>query len=334
MPNAYKYATASVAGTIRKSNIALGINSSVDYGPTDTTDFWNGITPPTNGYTIYVTKSIQGPSIQVAHSDNQLIQFIQQYEPTITSVSGALDWAVRRNNILISNRDYGDIVTNGLKFAVDPTFVASAPKSSSRLHDIAVNGLYTGSYAGGATWVNTSSGSLSFGGSIDYMDFGDPGNIGVDLTDKTICCWINKTANGNYGLVDKDFDNGAPNYGGWGFWIQSNNKLWWWNHANLDLLDNGTATVSNNTWTHCAVTYDYTNKTARFYINATLNSTRTNTNIVEKSSAGARLLIGETRNGAGFSFSGRIGPTQIYNRVLTATEITQNYNAQKGLYGL
>lgn len=114
MPNAYKYATASVSNTIRKSNIALGVNSSVDYGPTTTTDFWSGITPPTNGYTIYVTKSIQGPSIQVASSDSQLVTFIKQYEPTITSVSGALDWAVRRNNILIVNRDYDDIVTNGL----------------------------------------------------------------------------------------------------------------------------------------------------------------------------------------------------------------------------
>lgn len=334
MPNAYKYATASVAGTIRKSNIALGVNTSVEYGPTTTTDFWNGITPPTNGYTIYVTKSIQGPSIQVAYSDAQLVQFIQQYDPTITSASGALDWAIRRNNILVANRDYGDIVTSGLKFAVDPTFVGSAPKSSSRLYDIGSNGIYTGSYVAGASWVNTSSGSISLGGSVDYINFGDPGNIGVDISDKTICVWINKTSNGNYGLVDKDFDSGVPNYGGWGLWITSGNKLWWWNHANLDLIDDGSTSVSNSTWTHCAVTYDNTGKTAKFYINTTLNSTKTNATIVEKSSAGANLLIGATRNGTGFAFPGRIGPVQIYNRVLTSTEITQNYNAQKGLYGL
>lgn len=334
MPNAYKYSTTFVSGSIRKSNIALGINSSVDYGPTDVTEFWSGITPPTNGYTIYVTKSLQGPSIQVAHSDSQLIQFIQQYQPSVTSVSGALDWAISRNNILIVNRDYEDIVTDRLKFAVDPTFVASSPRMTSKIYDIAVNGAYSGSYINNAVWTGSSSGSISLGGSVDYVDFGDMGNIGIDLSDKSICVWINKTANGNYGLVDKDFDNGAPNYGGWGFWIQSNNKLWWWNHANLDLLDNGTATVSNNTWTHCAVTYDYANKTARFYINGTLNSTRTNTNIVEKSSAGARLLLGETRNGAGFALPGRMGAVQIYNKILSGTEVAQNYNAQKVKYGL
>jgi len=333
MPNSYKYATASVANTIRKSNIALGVNTNVDYGPTTTTDFWSGATPPTNGYTIYVTKSIQGPSIQVASSDSQLVTFIKQYDSTITSASGALDWAVRRNNILIVNRDYDNIVTNGLRFAVDPTFVASAPKSGSRLYDFAVNGIYTGSYVNGASWVNTSSGSISMDGIDDYVSFGDPGNIGVDLSDKTICCWVNKTSNGNYGLVDKDFDTSPGVYGGWGLWIQSNNKLWWWNHSNFDLLDDGSTTIPNNTWTHCAVTYDNTNKTARFYINTTLNSTKTNASIIEKSSVGANLVIGATRNGQ-FVLPGRIGPVQIYNRILTATEITQNYNAQKGLYGL
>ena len=334
MPNAYKYATASVSGTIRKSNIALGVNSSVDYGPTTTTDFWAGITPPTDGYTIYVTKSLQGPSIQVASSDTQLVQLMQQHNPALTSASGALDWAIQRNNILVVNRDYEDIVTSGLKFAVDPTFVASAPKSSSKIYDFGVNGTYSGSYVNGAVWTGSSSGSISLGGSVDYVDFGDVGNIGVDLSDKTICCWINKTSNGNYGLVDKDFDTSPGVYGGWGLWITSGNKLWWWNHSNLDLIDTGTTSVSNNTWTHCAVTYDYTNKTAKFYINTTLNSTKTNASIVEKSSVGARLILGATRNGSGFTLPGRMGAVQIYNRVLTATEITQNYNAQKVKYGL
>lgn len=333
IPNSYKYATASIANTIRKSNIALGVNN-VEYGPTLTnSDFWSGITPPSGGYTIYVTKSSEGPSIQVASNDSELVTLTSKYNPSITSASGALDWAVKTNNILIVNRDYENIVTNGLRFAVDPTFVASAPKSSSRIYDIAVNGLYSGSYTNGGLWTGSSSGSIFLDGTNDYVNFGDPGNIGVDLSDKTICCWINKTTNGNYGMVDKDFDNGAPNYGGWGFWITSGNKLWFWNHANLDLIDTGTLSVSNNTWTHCAVTYDYANKTARFYINTTLNSTKTNASIVEKSSVGANLVIGATRGGQ-FTFPGRFGPVQVYNRILSATEITQNYNAQKSLYGL
>ena len=33
-------------------------------------------------------------------------------------------------------------------------------------------------------------------------------------------------------------------------------------------------------------------------------------------------------------FPGRIGVFQIYNRALSATEITQNYNAQKSRFGL
>jgi hypothetical protein len=33
-------------------------------------------------------------------------------------------------------------------------------------------------------------------------------------------------------------------------------------------------------------------------------------------------------------FGGYIGTTQVYNRALSATEIAQNYNAQKTRFGL
>jgi hypothetical protein len=36
----------------------------------------------------------------------------------------------------------------------------------------------------------------------------------------------------------------------------------------------------------------------------------------------------------GWKFYGRRGSFRIYNRVLSNTEILQNYNAQKGRYGL
>ena len=37
---------------------------------------------------------------------------------------------------------------------------------------------------------------------------------------------------------------------------------------------------------------------------------------------------------SGNNFTGRIASVQVYNRVLTASEIVQNYNATKRRYGL
>ena len=156
---------------------------------------------------------------------------------------------------------------------------------------------------------------------------------GLDLIDKSIQCWVKKTGASAKGIVDKDFDNGAPNYGGWGFWVQANNKLWWWNHANLDLLDDGALTVSNTTWTNVAVTWNSTTKTANFYINGTLNSSKTNASIVEKASGSANLVVGAFRNTTN-TFDGSIAVVKAYNRLLTASEISQNFNALRGRFGI
>jgi hypothetical protein len=47
-----------------------------------------------------------------------------------------------------------------------------------------------------------------------------------------------------------------------------------------------------------------------------------------------QLAVGRDNNSSNYYFSGSIGPIKIYNKALTATEITQNYNAVKTRFGL
>jgi hypothetical protein len=46
------------------------------------------------------------------------------------------------------------------------------------------------------------------------------------------------------------------------------------------------------------------------------------------------LNIGRDNNNNNYFFSGSIGPIKVYNRVITAQEILQNYNATKTRFGL
>jgi hypothetical protein len=46
------------------------------------------------------------------------------------------------------------------------------------------------------------------------------------------------------------------------------------------------------------------------------------------------IELGGNPSGGGVNFNGRYGIVLIYNRSLTNTEITQNYNALKNRYGL
>lgn len=224
-----------------------------------------------------------------------------------------------------------DISESGLVLALDAGNVKSYAGSGTTWTDLSGRG-NTGTLTNGPTYSSSNNGSILFDGLTQYVNLGSS-YTGLDLIDKSIQCWIKKTGAVAKGLVDKDFDNGAPNYGGWGLWIQENNKLWWWNHANLDLLDDGSLTVSNTTWTNVAVTWNSSTKTANFYINGVLNSSKTNASIVEKASGSANFVIGAMRN-TSIPFDGNISLVNVYNRLLSASEIQQNFNATRGRYGI
>lgn len=175
-----------------------------------------------------------------------------------------------------------------------------------------------------------------YGNAYDFDGINDALNFsssitGADLTNKTIMAWIYPKKSQQQSIVDKDFDHGAPSYGGWGLWMQSNNKLWWWNHANKDILDTGSLTAANNAWSHVAVVWDSNAKMAYFYINGKLNSNKSDSTIVEKASNAVILSLGSFRNNSGSYFNGTIDEVQVWNISMTQTQIYQQYasNVQK-----
>ena len=101
------------------------------------------------------------------------------------------------------------------------------------------------------------------------------------------------------------------------------------------MLDNGDLTITLGTWTNVAVSYDYSSKTANFYINGILNSSVSDETIVENSSGGASLIIGALRNNfSNFQFDGNISNVLAYNSLLSSEEIQQNFNALRGRFGI
>lgn len=227
--------------------------------------------------------------------------------------------------------DGAKIVTSGLVFSTDTADRNSYTSGSATLVDLSQN-RYSGTLINVPTYNIENGGSIVLNGTTQYVDYGN-NTLGIEAQDKTVCAWIYKTSSGGiYGIVDKDFDNGDPNYGGWGFWIYSSDKLTYWAQSNKDLIDTG-ASVGINSWRYACVSWNNTSKSATFYLNGILNSTVTNATIVEKVSDSTTLKIGAARNVAGY-FPGRIACVTAYNRQLTATEILQNYNAQKSRFGL
>ena len=125
MPNTIKYSTTGDTQSIRKGNFYFGIGD-VGKGPSEISNHYQGITPPTSGYTIYANTSGALTAIFCANNDFQLINFTNGFSSqNFTGVTQCLNWYATQTNYVCVNRDYESIVTSGLTLCVDAGFTAS-----------------------------------------------------------------------------------------------------------------------------------------------------------------------------------------------------------------
>ena len=96
---------------------------------------------------------------------------------------------------------------------------------------------------------------------------------------------------------------------------------------------------STNKWVYLAMTYPTSATGTKYYFNGVLHATDSFSNVLSGNvpsnpgiSIGARYQV--TTGAEQFNINGQIGPVQIYNRELSEAELTQNYNALKGRFGL
>ena len=139
--NVIQFSSASVANSLKKGNAILGVNVG-NYGPTSTTGFWNGITPPSGGYTIYVSRSTAGPNIYTPTSDSELITYSSKLANIpFTTTASALAWFATQSNSIVVNKNYPNIATDRIAFLLDASFTPSYPYTGSSLFSAATEPL-------------------------------------------------------------------------------------------------------------------------------------------------------------------------------------------------
>jgi hypothetical protein len=105
----------------------------------------------------------------------------------------------------------------------------------------------------------------------------------------------------------------------------------WANQTSSSRLYNWNGSIPNNSWSHLFGTYDGT--TMKAYLNGVeIYSVAQSGNIPD-----ATYVVG-TYGGAltdgVHNFNGHIAIARIYNRGLSATEVLQNFNVDRGRFGL
>jgi hypothetical protein len=319
MPNTIKYSTTGDTLSLKKGNFFIG-TGDVGKGPTSATTYWNGITPPSGGYSVYKNKVSNGPAIWTAASDNQLVSLTNNIEGTsFTTVQQCINYFATQSDKMVLNKDYERIITNGLVLNVDAGFLPSYGGSGTTWYDLAYSG-NNGTLTNGPTYSSLDGGYITFDGVDDYVNFS-----GISLTTSSFSCeslfqW--STVGGNRGTLHSL----SYQYPSSGYLIRqadtNNNRIVVWSDYGTETYVLSNASIPTSAWTHVTVVQNSNN--CSIYINGVLDSTQSLNNPVINTTYPYR--IGQ-RGTSGAFLPGRIAFSKIYNKALTQSEVTQNYNA-------
>jgi hypothetical protein len=314
MPNKIKYSVSGQSLALRDGNFWIG-TGDVAKGPTSTTGYWNGITPTPGGYTIYLNKASNGPSIYVASDDAKLIDLTNKIAGTsYTTVNECFNYYAAQSDKMVFNRDYSGVVTNGLVLCLSGSFIPSYPRNNSVWYDLTGN--VNGSLTNGATYSTDGMGCISFDGVDDLVSLSDGVNTrfsntspwSIQLTFK-----INSFVNTYPGIIIKG--NSASGYGILIFYM-SNGVLYWKHNNSGGLLS---SSVTANSMINIAITYSGSGNVMG-YFNGVYAGSLSTMNGTESSSTLYLGLGDQYGNQNLYEF-------YKYDRQLSSTEVLQNFRS-------
>ena len=221
-----------------------------------------------------------------------------------------------------------DIVTDGLIFRVDAGDSASYPGTGTTWTDV-INA-NNGTILNGTAYNSAQGGYFEFDGLDDKVDFGQPAIL--ESFPMSIDLWFYSHAN-NVGLITKGTTRGDTTLRDWDITGAGANLGWFVSNGSGYPVNIKDTYPSLNNWHHLVCLWDGTTGAngAKMYLDGSLFKEGTTT-LATTYSTLRNIFVGGNR--AGQYFDGFISMVKMYDKVLSAAEALQNYNASKDRYGL
>jgi len=210
------------------------------------------------------------------------------------------------------------IVTNSLILHFDAANSSSYSGSGDPIYDLSGNN-NNGTLINGAAFTNTKGGEIYFDGSNDYIQLDSP----FSYNQHTIEFWIYNESGGSNWVWDARDSN---NDGYILFYDNSNPQY----YVGNDDIKNVYTNTHLNKWKHILATKDGSN--IKLYVDGDLEHTVASSysiNTTTNARIGARSFSPVTHY-----FNGKVAITRFYSRALSAEEISQNYDAERGRFGV
>jgi len=334
MPNLFRSGSdISITGSIFKGPFTIGVTTASVVGPTiANTGFYPGIIPSVGGYSVYAVKSIQGPSIRTAPNNAELTTIARQYgipSSETSSINSIYKW-FNDNNYVVTNIDYPNVVTSGSIFHIDPGYLPSWPQLQPSCYDLSKNKNTVAMPLFGADF-SASIGSGSWGWST--FTSSNQAIVGPSISSSlspngiTLSSWVRLTSLGNsvqrFITLDNEIAVLRRQGGGVHFYVTTTSGL------------QTSFTASQNwvtgSWVNVVGTYRAPG-TSSIYVNGALQVTSTTAITGSLLTGSSNVFV--TSNAITEVIQGNISTTQVWDRALTSAEVSQNYNALRGRFGL
>ena len=212
-------------------------------------------------------------------------------------------------------------VTDGLVLCLDAANTKSYPGSGTTWSDIGKN-KNDGTLINGPIFNSGNGGSIVFDGIDDYVSFST-----ITNTIYTIEFWYKMGGNdSSFGYFASGGGNGLAISEGGSYPGLVYGQFYYFNGVAPNLLGSIPSTTN---WNHICALINTSTNNIQMYGNGNQLSTTTVTSMSTNISDIGRYTLANQN-----FLKGNLALYKIYNRALTTTEITQNYNALKSRFGL
>ena len=223
-------------------------------------------------------------------------------------------------------------ITDGLVLCLDAGNPKSYPGSGTTWTDLSGR-RNNGTLTNGPTYSSANGGSIVFDGTNDYVSLASSSDFNLGTGNFTVECFVylqDITSNAGYvGIVNR---HNYANSTGWGIWKEGGGKFGFWYNAVSQI--NGTSNVATNQWYHIAAVRN--GSTISLYVNGVLENSASNSSFNDASGPfgiGA-ADVGSTWNSS-YPVKGFISNLRVLKgKGLTATEVSQNFNAMRNRFGI
>lgn len=225
------------------------------------------------------------------------------------------------------------IILDNLVLWYDPAKVASYPGSGTT-----INSLVSPNLTGTMTNITFTSPYFTHNGTSSTVSVADNALLEPGTGDFTLEAWVyySVLAGSTRTFISKTNNGGGAD--DWSYGLRTNGTT----GATVMEVGNGTTTVNSPTFTVTTgiwyqivgVWTNVASNSIALYVNGASQGSNAHSFASVKNSTNP-LYLG-SYNGGEYSqwFNGRMGVVRYYSAALSAAQVLQNYNADKGIYGI